>query len=92
MLIEDDTAIRSSLTRDLSAVGHAVTASASGAEGLSLAMAERPDVVVLDLGLPDLDGADVMTMLQAVQDIPVIVITARDDEASMVQRAGRRCR
>jgi len=84
VLIEDDTAIRSSLTRDLSAVGHAVTASGSGAEGLSLAMAERPDVVVLDLGLPDLDGADVMTMLQAVQDIPVIVITARDDEASMV--------
>ena len=48
-------------------------------------MADRPDVVVLDLGLPDLDGRDVMMMLRAIRDVPVIVITARDDDASMVR-------
>lgn len=85
VLVEDDPAIRSSLTRDLTAAGHVVSASASGADGLSSALAEQPDVVVLDLGLPDLDGRDVMTMLRAIRDVPVIVITARDDDANMVR-------
>ena len=85
VLIEDDSAIRSSLTRDLTTAGHVVNASGSGAEGLSAALADRPDVVVLDLGLPDLDGRDVMMMLRAIRDVPVIVITARDDDASMVR-------
>jgi DNA-binding response OmpR family regulator len=85
VLIEDDSAIRSSLTRDLTTAGHVVNASGSGAEGLSSALADRPDVVVLDLGLPDLDGRDVMMMLRAIRDVPVIVITARDDDASMVR-------
>ncbi len=85
VLVEDDFAIRSSLTRDLTAAGHVVSATASGAEGLSSALADSPDVVVLDLGLPDLDGRDVMTMLRAVRDVPVIVITARDDDANMVR-------
>jgi DNA-binding response OmpR family regulator len=85
VLVEDDAAIRTSLTRDLTAFGHTVGAAASGAEGLSIALSERPDLVVLDLGLPDLDGGDVMTMLRAVRDLPVIVITARDDETSMVR-------
>ncbi len=85
VLIEDDPAIRRSLARDLRANGHVVTTTESGAEGLSTALAHSPDVVILDLGLPDLDGRDVLAMLRAVRDVPVIVATARDDDASMVK-------
>ena len=52
---------------------------------LSAAVEQKPDVVLLDLGLPDVDGADVLSMLRAVSDVPVIVATARDDEAEMVR-------
>ena len=47
---------------------------------LTAAVEQKPDVVLLDLGLPDIDGADVLSMLRAVSDVPVIVATARDDE------------
>src|SRR5690349_24499557 len=52
--------------------------------GLQSVMEDRPDVVVLDLGLPDLDGRRVLEMLRAVSDVPVIVATARDDEEEIV--------
>src|ERR1700749_1662768 len=68
--------------RDL---GHAVNAVSSGMAALSGAVEHKPDVVLLDLGLPDVDGVDVLSMLRAVSDVPVIVATARDDEAEIVR-------
>ena len=53
--------------------------------GLKEAVDNRPDIVVLDLGLPDLDGADLMAMLRAVSDVPVIVASARDDDPGIVR-------
>src|SRR4051794_23346075 len=54
-------------------------------DGLHTALAERPDLVVLDLGLPDLEGRELLRMLRAVSTVPVIVATARDDEAEIVK-------
>jgi DNA-binding response OmpR family regulator len=85
LIIEDDAAIRSALIRTLVAAGHTVTSAATGLGGLSLAVDERPDLVVLDLGLPDIDGLQVLAMLRAVSAVPVIVATAQDDERVIVQ-------
>jgi DNA-binding response OmpR family regulator len=85
LLVEDDGAIRTALTRALRDQGHVVSAVSSGMPALTSAVEQKPDVVLLDLGLPDVDGADVLSMLRAVSDVPVIVATARDDESEMVR-------
>lgn len=84
LVVEDDACIRGSLLRSLAAQGHAVSWAATGREGLQQAVDERPDLVVLDLGLPDLDGSQLLRMLRAVSGVPVIVATARDDDHSVV--------
>ena len=85
LVIEDDLRIRESVARGLVGSGHVVRTEASGAAALAAAVEWRPDVVVLDLGLPDIDGADVLRMLRGVSAVPVIVATARDDEAEIVR-------
>jgi DNA-binding response OmpR family regulator len=85
LLIEDDPAIRSALTRALTERGHGVRSAATGMEGLQQAVDDRPDLVVLDLGLPDVDGCTLLQMLRAVSSVPVIVATARDDERETVR-------
>jgi DNA-binding response OmpR family regulator len=85
LLIEDDDAIRASLGKSLTAAGHVVSAVAAGADGVAAVAREKPEVLLLDLGLPDLDGRDVLAMVRAVSDVPVIVATARDDDASVVR-------
>ncbi|GAA1164094.1 response regulator transcription factor [Kribbella jejuensis] len=85
LLIEDDDAIRLSLGKSLTAAGHVVSAVAAGADGVAAVARDKPEVLLLDLGLPDLDGRDVLAMVRAVSDVPVIVATARDDDASVVR-------
>ena len=85
LLVEDDAAIRTALTRALREHGHVVTSVGSGLPALTTAVEQKPDVVLLDLGLPDIDGADVLSMLRAVSEVPVIIATARDDEAEIVR-------
>ncbi|MYW68703.1 response regulator [Streptomyces sp. SID8379] len=88
LVIEDDPALRGALVRALSDKGHAVATAANGMTGLDAAVTDRPDLVVLDLGLPDVDGVQVLRMLRAVSDVPVIVATARDEEPEMVSVLG----
>ncbi|MCO5972652.1 response regulator transcription factor [Actinoallomurus soli] len=85
LLIEDDVSVRTALVRALSERGHAVTTAATAMTGLQQAVDGRPDLVVLDLGLPDLDGTQVLRMLRGVSRVPVIVATARDDESEIVR-------
>jgi len=85
LVVEDDERIRSALIRALRERGHAVSSAGTALTGLKQAVEERPDLVVLDLGLPDLDGRELLRMLRAVSAVPVIVATARDDDESVVQ-------
>ncbi len=77
--------MREAVTRSLAALGHDVETAASGMAGVELVVSTAPDAVVLDLGLPDIDGAEVLKMIRAVSDAAVLVATARDDESGIVQ-------
>jgi two-component system KDP operon response regulator KdpE len=84
MLIEDDPRIRDAVARTLGERGHAVRSASAGLTGIRDVLDDPPDVVVLDLGLPDIDGREVLKMIRAVSTVPVIVATARDDEAEII--------
>lgn len=84
-VIEDDQQIREFVIRAMADAGHVVRAEATGMAGLQGIIDSAPDVVVLDLGLPDVDGADVLRMIRAVSDVPLIIATARDDEREIVR-------
>lgn len=84
LLIEDDKSICSFITTSLSSNGYRVTAALTGKEGLSLAASLRPDVILLDLGLPDLDGCEVLKQLRCWGSTPVIIISARTKEQDKV--------
>lgn len=84
-LIEDDRRIRETLVVALAERGHDVEASAAAFPALQRIVGAAPDVVVLDLGLPDLDGVDALRMLRGVTSVPVVVATARDDEDEIVR-------
>jgi two-component system KDP operon response regulator KdpE len=89
LLVEDDAAIRRSLIRALSDLGHAVASTGTGLGALQQVIEDQPDVVILDLGLPDIDGSEALRMLRAISQVPVIVATARDDEAIIVAAFNR---
>ncbi|MEX1038200.1 MAG: response regulator transcription factor [Acidimicrobiia bacterium] len=84
-LIEDDSDIRRLVAAALARAGHDIETSSTALEGLQQVVSTSPDVVVLDLGLPDLDGGELLRMLRAVSQVPVIVATARDDDDSVVR-------
>lgn len=84
VLIEDDVHIRAAVARALGERGHAVRSSSTGLSGIQEVVDDPPDVVVLDLGLPDLDGRKVLGMIRAVSAVPVIIATARDEESEMI--------
>ncbi len=84
LIIEDDATIRTALVRALTARGHSTMTSPTALEGLQSLVEHRPDLVLLDLGLPDLDGASLLAMIRAVSDVPVIVVSARDGDAGIV--------
>jgi DNA-binding response OmpR family regulator len=85
LMIEDDPLIRASIVRAFSNLTHVVTTASTAMDGLRLVLASHPDVVLLDLGLPDLDGRSLLAMVRAVSQVPVIVISARDDDRDIVE-------
>lgn len=79
LLVDDDRKLLSLLDRGFRYEGFDVRVATLGAQGLELARADPPDVVVLDIGMPDVNGFDVCRRLRAHLDVPVIMLTARDD-------------
>jgi two-component system KDP operon response regulator KdpE len=84
LLIEDEDSMRRFLRPALSAQGYRVIEATTGAEGLRLAGSHNPDVVVLDLGLPDMDGTLVTQQLRQWSQTPIIILSARGQEADKV--------
>ncbi|MBH1937280.1 response regulator transcription factor [Streptomyces sp. AV19] len=84
LLIEDDRAVREGVTLTLRRRGHEVEAAATGEAGLAALHAFRPDLVLLDLMLPDISGFEVCRRIRATQQLPIIMLTARGDDIDVV--------
>ncbi len=84
LIIEDEQPIRRFLKASLSAEGYQVDEAGSGEEGLRKALSLPPDLVILDLGLPDLDGQEVLKRIREWYTAPIIVLSARDQEAQKI--------
>jgi len=85
LVIDDESAIRKFLRVSLSNHDFQIEEAASGQEGISKAIAFRPELVILDLSLPDQDGLEVLNSLREWSKVPVIVLTVRDSEQDKVQ-------
>ena len=84
LLIEDDPAIRTGLELALTRQGHQVSAAASGEDGLKLFKESRPDLIVLDVMLPGIDGFEVCRRIRRTDQLPIILLTARADDIDVV--------
>ncbi len=80
LLIEDEENIRTFISTTLKNQGYKITSASNGKDGMHLAASLCPDIILLDLGLPDLDGMDVIKQLRAWSAVPIIVISARTNE------------
>ncbi|MEV0582190.1 response regulator transcription factor [Nonomuraea sp. NPDC050310] len=85
LVVEDDELVRAAMIHELDRRGHAVRSAGCALDALREISRRPPDLVVLDLGLPDLDGSEALRMVRGVSDVPVIVATARDDETEIVR-------
>jgi two-component system, OmpR family, KDP operon response regulator KdpE len=84
LVVDDEVQLRRLLKLNLESAGYRVFEAASGQEGLTEAAQRRPDVVILDLGLPDMDGVTTLKRLREWSRVPVIVLSVRDREADKI--------
>ena len=84
LVIDDELQIRKLLEMALTSYGYTAHLAATGQEGLMLAVSMHPDLVIVDLGLPDMDGKDVVTRLREWSSVPIIVLTAREQEQEKI--------
>jgi two-component system, OmpR family, KDP operon response regulator KdpE len=85
LLVEDDHAVRTAMTGAMRDAGHVVQPVGTALDALRTVTDDHVDLVVLDLGLPDLDGFEALRLLRGVSDVPVIIATARSDERTIVR-------
>jgi two-component system, OmpR family, KDP operon response regulator KdpE len=85
LVVEDDFDLRQLLVDALTDESYAVVEAGDGGDALEIATSERPDLILLDLGLPGLGGYEALQMMRAVSSVPVVVVTARDNEAEIIR-------
>jgi two-component system, OmpR family, KDP operon response regulator KdpE len=85
LVIDDEAQIRRFLDIGLRAEGYQVLLAATGQEGLGLAVTQSPDVIVLDIGLPDMEGHDVLREIRTWSEVPVLMLSVRDSESEKVR-------
>jgi two-component system KDP operon response regulator KdpE len=85
LVIDDEPQILRALRTILTAHKYRVTVAQTGEEGLALAAAEQPDIIILDLGLPDIDGITVCARLREWTEIPIIILSVRNEERDKVR-------
>ena len=85
LVVDDEAQIRRTLTTNLTARGYVLHTAATGEDAVALAAAERPDLAIVDLGLPGIDGIEVVRRLRAWTSMPIIVLSVRDGEVDKVQ-------
>ncbi len=84
LVVDDEPQIQRFLKPSLSAAGYDVIAAVNGTAALKAAATQAPDIILLDLGLPDMDGKDVITELRTWSKVPIVVLSARDREAEKI--------
>src|SRR5215510_4431465 len=89
LVIDDELQILRAIRTILTEKQFKVTTAHRGEEGLALAAAQEPDVIILDLGLPDIDGVEVCTRLREWTQIPIIILSVRDSERDKVAALDR---
>ena len=85
LIVDDEPQIRRSLELSLRAHGYEVEAVGTGEQGVARAAANHPDVILLDLGLPGMDGISVIHAIRGWSDVPIIVLSVREDERGKVE-------
>lgn len=84
LVVDDELQIQRAIRTILTEKGFKVTTASRGEEGLALAATSEPDIIILDLGLPDMDGVEVCTRLREWTQIPIIILSVRDSERDKV--------
>lgn len=85
LVVEDDKPIRNFIVASLKAQGFNYIETDKGVEAIALSMSHKPDLIILDLGLPDIDGIDVITSIREWSKIPIIIVSARENERQKIE-------
>lgn len=84
LVVEDDSTVRNLITTTLKSHDYRYTTAPNGESAIASASAEQPDIVLLDLGLPDLDGVEIIKRIRSWSQMPIIVISARSEDADKI--------
>lgn len=85
LVVEDEKAIRNFMKISLTTQGYKVLESSNGNDGIALFMSYNPDLIVLDLGLPDMDGIDIIRTIRQFKETPIIIVSARGQDRDKIE-------
>ena len=84
LVVEDDKPIQTLITTTLKMNGYRFVTAAKGSDAIMLSASNKPDIIILDLGLPDIDGVEVIENIRTWSDVPIIIVSARSEDADKI--------